>query len=117
MRKPILTNNWHETGLAKFGLRVAGLIVLAIAYWAGAALYHRFAGTRAHPPLEYLLALAAIVCASTGSALTIMGHHLFDQVEVSSRWVRLPPPATGLRQTGLDWGEQANHPDRNAGAA
>jgi hypothetical protein len=45
-----------------------------------------------HPPLEYLLALAAVLSAVTGSALTVVGHHLFDKIEVAARWSRIPAP-------------------------
>jgi hypothetical protein len=113
----VFSDNWHEETVAKLGLRAAGLVLLAFAYWAGTALFHRFAGSLVHPPLEYLLALVTFVCASVGSAMTIMGHHLFDQVEVSSRWVRLPPPTESLRQTGLESAEQPHRPDRDSGAA
>jgi hypothetical protein len=117
VRKPVFSANWHERTIAKLGLRAAGLVLLAIAYWAGSALYRRFAGSLAHPPLEYLLASVTIVCTSGGAAMTVMGHHLFDQVEVSSRWAKRPPPTEGPRQTGLEWGEQPNRPDRDSDAA
>jgi hypothetical protein len=92
MRNPISSPDWHERTIAKIGLRAAGLVILMIAYWAGATLYRRFAGSLVHPPVEYLLALVVTVCTCVGTAMTVMGHHLFDQVEVSGRWARRLPP-------------------------
>jgi len=36
--------------------------------------------------VNYLLALIGIVSACGGAALTLLGPHLFDQVELSPRW-------------------------------
>jgi hypothetical protein len=117
MSRRVFSDNWHEEVVAKLGLRAAGLVLLAIAYWTGTALFDRFAGSLVHPPLEYLLAVVTFVCASAGSAMTVMGHHLFDQVEVSSRWARRAPPTADLFETGLDADGQSNLPDHDAGAA
>jgi len=80
--------DWHERPLIKIALRLAGLVLLGCAWWAGSTLLRKYGGMREHPPLEYLLAVVAVVCAVAGAALTIMGHHLFDQVEVAARWGR-----------------------------
>lgn len=40
--------------------------------------------------LAYGIAAIGFMAASAGSALTILGHHLFDEIEVSARW-RGPP--------------------------
>ncbi|WP_347090994.1 hypothetical protein [Sphingomonas parapaucimobilis] len=37
----------------------------------------------------YALATAGFLFASLGSALAIMGEHLFDEVQVSARWRRI----------------------------
>ena len=66
----------------------------ALAVSAGSArlLLHR-AGI--HPAsqtaFDYFLALAAFVFASGGSAMTFVGAHLFDEVELSQRWRPLRP--------------------------
>ncbi|MDZ7281598.1 hypothetical protein KV697_03940 [Sphingomonas sanguinis] len=37
----------------------------------------------------YALATAGFLCASLGSALAILGEHVFDEVQVSARWRRI----------------------------
>lgn len=77
---------WHQTRRADGALRGSGLILWEIAY---AAITHLYAE---HPspvsPGAMALALAAIgfLGASIGSALVMLGRHVFDEVEVSSRW-------------------------------
>jgi hypothetical protein len=80
--------DWHERPLVKLLLRLAGILLLGLAWWSGSTLLRRYGGKLEHPPLEYLLALAAILCASAGSALTVTGHHLFDKAEIAARWGR-----------------------------
>ncbi|WP_230483065.1 hypothetical protein [Sphingomonas sp. Leaf21] len=77
---------WHRSRRADWALRGGGLILWAIAY---AAITHLCA---AHPsalsPGATALALATIgfLGASAGTALVMLGGHLFDEVEVSARW-------------------------------
>jgi hypothetical protein len=85
---------WHERKWASALLRLAGLALLCLATFVARRLFGI-----AHPearlnPLDYLLALIGFASASTGSALTVMGRHLFDQVALSARWTiyRAPPP-------------------------
>jgi hypothetical protein len=48
------------------------------------------AGHGGHAGLAgYALATAGFLFASLGSALAIMGEHLFDEVQVSARWRRI----------------------------
>lgn len=89
--------DWHERPLAKILLRLAGAALLGLAWWFGSTLLRRYGGKLQHPPLEYLLALVAFVCASAGSALTLMGHHLFDKIQVTARWARPSISAEMLR--------------------
>ena len=79
---------WHERPPFKIALRLGGVALLGIAWWSAATLLRRYGGKAEHPPLEYLLAVSALVCAVAGSALTVMGHHLFDKIEVAARWSR-----------------------------
>ena len=79
---------WHERLPYRIALRLAGLALLGLAWWSAATLLHKYGGRIEHPPLEYLLAAIALVCAITGSGLTAMGHHLFDKIEVAARWSR-----------------------------
>jgi hypothetical protein len=79
---------WHRSWKADIGLRLLGLVGCGVAW---AALSHLFAmRPPARSPGVFAYALAAIgfVSASAGAALTLLGHHLFDEIEVSSRWRR-----------------------------
>ena len=72
------------------GLRVAGLLLLAI---GALAMRRLFMGTplpRGHTISLAEVGLAAIgfLGLSLGSALFVLGGHLLDQVELSERWTR-----------------------------
>lgn len=77
-----------RTRRADRGLRVLGLVLLAV---AGVTL-HRLYALHVPPQSAGLLAygLGAIiyVATSSGAALVILGRHLFDEVAVSPRWGR-----------------------------
>ncbi len=76
---------WRQ-GLALRCLGV-GLCVLA---WRAIAHLIVMAGHGGRAGLlSYALATAGFFCASLGSALAILGGHMFDEVEVSARWRRL----------------------------
>ena len=66
-------------------LHGAGLVVLALAWFAGHALVG-FGHAGHEPAVAYLLALLAFPMASAGAALTVMGPRLFDRVVVADRW-------------------------------
>lgn len=78
---------WHRSRRADILLRLLGLALCAIAYLAFARLValHIAPGTRS-PAIAYALALVGFLSGSMGNALTFLGHHLFDEVEVSARW-------------------------------
>lgn len=84
MTRPMMTGD--------LGLRVTGLGSLSIARlsWhalrglAGAGGFHH-----APPLAAFALALLVFLASSVGAALLALGHHLFDRVEVASRWRRL----------------------------
>ena len=69
-------------------LRLAGLFFLGIAgaaIWWAYSLIHKNTGQPA-TLLDYLLALIGFTGASSGCALFLLGTHLFDEVEISTRW-------------------------------
>jgi hypothetical protein len=79
------TMTWRQ-GLALRLLGV-GLCVLA---WRMIVYLMAMAGHGDHAGLAgYALATAGFLFASLGSALAIMGEHLFDEVQVSARWRRI----------------------------
>jgi hypothetical protein len=86
--------DWDRIPAGRWGLRPLGLVLLLAAY---AAARHLIAiGYGPHgdaPPIVYVLALVAFLCASVGGALLVHGHHLLDRIEISERWKRLPTTA------------------------
>jgi hypothetical protein len=81
---------WYEKTGASVLLRLAGLGMVTIACFTGAALRSRAAaGGLSSDPAAYLLAAAAFLCASVGGMLTALGSHIFDKVEISRRWSRI----------------------------
>ena len=83
---------WHETRAANLGLRAGGICLLAIG-WSIVARLHPVppgAAARDATSLVMLLAGIAFLCGSAGSALLFVGPGLWDSVEVSERWRRLP---------------------------
>lgn len=83
---------WHETLAADLGLRVGGLALLVLG-WSVAVRLHQMALTAsARDATSLMMLLSAIVflCGSAGSALLFVGPGLWETVEVSERWRRLP---------------------------
>lgn len=71
-------------------LRLAGLILMAIAAGAVTLLRERAVGNSIEgDPLAYLLALLSFLGGSGGLTLAVLGSHIYDRVEISSRWRRL----------------------------
>lgn len=85
---------WHETVAANLGLRAGGLVLLAVC-WSIAVRLHPVppsASARDATSLLMLLSAMAFLCGSAGSALLFVGPGLWETVEVSERWRRLPAP-------------------------
>ncbi len=72
----------------RVGTRVLGLLLVLAAWAAARALIGLVAARHPATPLECLLAGVAFVGASYGSALLVLGDHMFDPVEVAPRWCR-----------------------------
>ena len=84
--------DWEKMPASRWGLRQLGVLLLLGAYTAGKHLLAIGAGHHGdQPPLVYCLALVTFLCGSSGSALVVNGHHLFDKIEISERWRRRPP--------------------------
>lgn len=85
---------WHETLAANLGLRVAGVALLLLGWSAALRLHQMALVTPAREANSVMMLLAAIVflCGSAGSALIFVGPGLWETVEVSERWRRLPAP-------------------------
>ncbi len=69
-------------------LRLGGFLLVGIAWLAIshacalAPMGQHLEGT----VVEYCLSAAAFLCASSGSALLIVGPHLLDEIEIAERW-------------------------------
>ncbi len=83
---------WHETFAANLGLRGGGLALLAVGWSVAVRLHQMALTTSPRDATSFMMLLAAIVflCGSAGSALLFVGPGLWETVEVSERWRRLP---------------------------
>lgn len=83
---------WHETCAANLGLRAGGLVLLAVCWSIAARLHPVPTGASARDAMSLLMLLSGIafLCGSAGSALLFVGPGLWETVEVSERWRRLP---------------------------
>jgi hypothetical protein len=95
--KPHASNDWRKRRSTDALLRLGGLAALAI---AGAAirLLMRSAGVTPHAgahagptAIAALLAAIGFLAATLGSAVLVLGRHVFDRIEVSERWMRTAP--------------------------
>jgi hypothetical protein len=78
---------WYEKNGASLALRLAGVALLGLAWFAASLLRSRaLAGPVEGDPVAFLLAGATFVCGSGGALLGLLGRHIFDRVEVSRRW-------------------------------
>ena len=80
--------HWHQDWKAGIALRACGAAACGISYLAISALIGLRLGDGQLPDgvLPFVLAAAGFLRASVGSALLALGHHIFDEVEISQRW-------------------------------
>jgi hypothetical protein len=84
----------HRQRHVDLGLRAVGALLCCIAYVAIAHLVAMHIRPRSAGAIAYGLATAGFLSASAGSAMTVLGHHLFDAIEVSQRWQHRPQAIT-----------------------
>jgi hypothetical protein len=77
---------WQDRKYARLGLRLAGALLLGVAGLIGHRLFATPDPQAKREPVAYLLALMGMSSVSTGAALTVLGRHLFDQVDLPPRW-------------------------------
>ena len=77
---------WHRSRRADMGLRAAGVLLCCLSYAAFARLMAMRTPPQTADAVAYLLAAIGFTAASIGSAMLLLGNHLFDKVEVSARW-------------------------------
>ena len=90
----------HERKFADLALRLAGLLLLALAALIGRHLFAVPDLTARFRASAYLLALVGMVSACAGAALAVLGRHLFDQVELPARWTIHLPERNGSEEVG-----------------
>jgi len=81
---------FHERKYADLLLRLAGMMLLALAFLVGRHLFGRPDVTAKTRPSAYLFAFLFMMNLSPGAALAALGRHLFDEVELSARWTIHP---------------------------
>jgi len=86
-RSPDRQHSWQFDGL----LRLAGLAALA----ASGEAIRLLASNHDATPLAFACAAVAFLGATSGWALLLLGHHLFDSVQVSQRWCSQPLARSG----------------------
>ncbi len=91
---------WHRSRRADIVLRASGLLLCWVSYTAISRLITMHVPPQKAGVLAYGIAAVGFMAASAGSALTLLGHHLFDEIEVSARWRGHPdlnvfPPSEG----------------------
>lgn len=96
---------WNETAAANLGLRAGGLVLLAVCWSIAVRLHPVPPGATARDATSLLMLLSAMtfLCGSAGSALLFVGPGLWETVEVSERWRRLPAQDREWR-TSREWG-------------
>lgn len=77
---------WHRSRRADIVLRATGLLLCWVSYSAISRLVAMHLPPRNAGVLVYGIAAVGFMAASAGSALILLGHHLFDEIEVSARW-------------------------------
>lgn len=77
---------WHRSRRVDIVLRAMGLLLCWVSYAAIARLVALHPLPEKAGVLAYGVAATGFIAASAGSALTLLGHHLFDEIEVSARW-------------------------------
>jgi hypothetical protein len=85
-------DKWFLTRGRDLAIRAAGVASLGIS-WASFHALYRDVGLRpndAATTLWFAIAAIGFVAAAAGAAALSLGRHLFDQVQVSRRWQRLP---------------------------
>lgn len=81
---------WSGTWRGDLAIRAAGLVLLAFAYAATAALVRLTGSRTASEATAYQLLLAAsgFLCGSGGAMGLFCGRELLERVEISPRWRR-----------------------------
>ena len=91
---------WHRSRRADLGLRALGVLLCGLSYAAFARLAALHILAHSAGLTAYALATAGFITASSGTAMALLGRHLFDEIQVSARWRRDPPAATNAPPPG-----------------
>ena len=91
-----------KTGMslkADIGLRIGGLLLLALGACAIKLLYAQVHALPAHEAslLEMVIGALGFLGLSVGGVLATLGRHIYDPVQISERWSEPPPHLTHSR--------------------
>lgn len=95
--------DWHNNWKTDIGLRLCGLTSCGVSYLAIRMLMALRLPDSQLPQtaLPFLFAAIGFLCASTGAGLLFLGHHIFDQVEISQRWWITFPPGDDIMRSDI----------------
>lgn len=81
-------SGWHRSGWGDAALRLSGAALCALSYITFVRLvaWGHVAAKGASLVTPLGLGTIGFLSASAGAAMLLLGRHLFDEVEVSSRW-------------------------------
>lgn len=88
----------RERLATNIGLRLGGIGLLILAWAAGTWLCGLIPadGSDDMTALQFFLAGATFLSGCMGSALLVVGPHLWDEVEISERWSPRSGPHSGI---------------------
>ena len=97
---------FHRSRRADIVLRATGLLLCWVSYTAISRLITMHVPPQKAGVLAYGIAAVGFMAASAGSALALLGHRLFDEIEVSARWrgrpdLNVSPPSEGSIQMDI----------------
>jgi len=89
-------------------LRPSGAGLLGVAYLIASYLFRIGPAYTGHEPFGvYVLSVILFFSASAGAAMLVHGHHLFDRIVVSKRWIAQAPPSLLREEANSDDAEGA----------
>jgi len=96
-----MSNPWQSRACSA-ATRMSGLGMLPVGAVSTNLLYHLANAAPPHEATAFELGLAAtgFLCLSIGSALLVLGSHIFDKVEISARWTSQPGIRRGKGRRG-----------------
>jgi hypothetical protein len=95
--------NWAAGRRGDILVRLSGLVLILLSVTSIRMLAHLHPMESRFDPgvIEFALAAAGFLSGSTGLGLAAIGHHVFDEVEISERWRSRPTPRQERRKASI----------------